>query len=252
MLATCFILVAAVATGVLGIKYLTGKGKPSEKRSALENISVSLFTIWRKNTEDVARSVRTASVIKTEALQEVNDALASLNESYISNMINLKSTRKRLIERTLPELRNKPKVLEEKAREAKAKYEKSVEAGNPIDAHKQTAYKYLGYIKELKSNIEKSEKTLEKLNVTIETEEANYKGRRVDLEMMKVNLECMVEIPQLELNNSLNKIRSLKTEIEDRINEDSIRSEVEREMRGDSVNHVNMTDAELEDEFNRL
>lgn len=246
-------LAVVLIAGFLLFKYFTGKSKKVEQRSAMESIACSVFTIWRKNTEDAAKSIRTVRVIRDEALQEVNDAIRSLNDTYLQNMTSLRTTRKTLEETTIPNLRNLPGNLEAKAKESKKKYLESVESGHPIEAYKQTSYKYLNHKKQALLNIEKAEKTLEKISITIETESANYHGRMADLEMIKVNIECTVDIPQVELNSSLSKIRSLQDEITSRMDEGIIRAEVENEMRGSSVSDgVVVSNSELDAEFEKL
>lgn len=239
----------ALVVLVLLFKYLTGKSKPSENRSSLEKIACSLFTIFNRNLDDAQRSIRTARVMKDEALQEVNEALKSLEDSYRKNRVDLRLAKKKLEEVTLPNLRDMPGKLEAKARLSKTKYEESVAAGNPVEAYKQNAYKYLANKDQTRKNIEKAEKILEKLAYTIDTESANYEGRKMDLEMIKANLECMVDIPQVELNQSLNRIRSLQNELNDRMNEDMIRSEVEDELRNENNSIVSSS---YDEEFNNL
>lgn len=215
---------------ILVIKYFTGKGKVAERRSGLERIACSIGTIFRRNVDDAASSIRTARVMKDEAKQEVNDALNALDRNYNSNQVALRVALKTLTETTLPKLNDMPGRLEASARKAKEEYKKSVESGNPIEAYKQNAYKFLQHKKDALNNIEVALKMKTKLQVTIDTAKAQYQGDKMDLEMIKNNLDCMVDIPQLELMESINKIKSLQNELNTKMNEDNIRVEVEREI----------------------
>lgn len=44
----------------------------------MEKIACSLFSIFRKNVDDAATSLRSARVMREEAMQEVNDAIRNL------------------------------------------------------------------------------------------------------------------------------------------------------------------------------
>ena len=63
---------------VLLFKFFTGKGKPSDQRTSFEKLACSLFSIFMKNVDDLNNSIRTATVLKDEALQEVNRAISNL------------------------------------------------------------------------------------------------------------------------------------------------------------------------------
>lgn len=250
MVTTVILVLVLIVVLFLLFKYLTGRKKPSDQRSAWEKIACSLFVISRKNVEDAANNLRTARVMKTEALQEVDDAMSSLQSSYKENMISLKTALKQMSEVTLPKLKDQPGKLEAKARKAKKDYQASVDKGSPIEAHKNNAKRYLQLKNEALENIKKSEKLKEKLEVTIETSKAEYEGKMIDLEMIKSNLECMVDIPQIELNQSLGRIRSLQNELSNRMNQDQIRAEVESEVSREDNSSSYSSD--VEDEFNNL
>lgn len=67
--------------------------------------------------------------------------------------------------------------------------------------------------------------------------------------MIKSELESMVDIPQIELNNSLARIQSLQSELTDRMNVDAIQAEVQSEMRDEETATCS---ADLDAEFNNL
>lgn len=67
--------------------------------------------------------------------------------------------------------------------------------------------------------------------------------------MIKSELESMVDIPQIELNNSLARIQSLQSELSDRMNVDAIQAEVQSEMRDEETATYS---ADLDAEFNNL
>jgi uncharacterized protein YrzB (UPF0473 family) len=69
------------------------------------------------------------------------------------------------------------------------------------------------------------------------------------IEMIKSNLECVVSIPQLQVRESVNRINSIQRELTTRMNEDTIRADVEREIQSEQ-NIV--TNSDLENEFERL
>lgn len=247
---TIIVVLVILAFVILKFKHLTGKSKPSEQRSALEKIACSLFVQARAQAEDAARSIRTSRVMKTEALQEVNDAMSRLDSSYKENMVSLKTALTQLKEVTLPKLKDTPGKMEGKARKAKKDYEKSVEKGTPIEAYKSNAIKYLQHKNKALEDIKKAEKTIEKLTVTIETAKATYDGQKTDLEMIKADLESVVDIPQIELSESLSRIRSLQSELTTRMNQDNITAEVNNEIM--SENESDSYSADIEDEFAKL
>ena len=234
---------------VLLFKFLTGKGKPSTERSSMEKIACALFSIFRKNVDDAANSLRTARVMKEEAMQEVNDAIKNLKHSYQEGQVNMKSALKKLQEEILPNLKDQPGKLEGKARKAKKDYEASVGNGHPIEAHKQNALKYLQLKNKAVNNIKRTEDNITKLSVAIETSRAQYDGNITDLEMIKSELESMVDIPQIELNNSLARIQSLQNELTESMNIDAIRAEVQTEMRDEETA---VYSADLDTEFANL
>lgn len=254
MLSTLSIILVLVIAAfvVLKFKHLTGKSKPSNQRSALEKIACSIFVKVREQTEDAARSIRTSRVMKAEALQEVNDALSNLQNSYKENMISLKTALKQMQEVTLPKLKDTPGKLEAKARKSKKDYEASVENGTPIEAYKTNAKKYLQHKNKALDDIKKAEKTIEKLTVTIETAKATYEGQKIDLEMIKADLESMVDIPQIELNESLARIRSLQTELTSRMNQDNITAEVNNEIMNENQSSEGSYSADIDAEFDKL
>ena len=234
---------------VLLFKFFTGKGKPSDQRTSFEKLACSLFSIFMKNVDDLNNSIRTATVLKDEALQEVNRAILNLKSTYTKNQTDMRVALKKLQEQVLPKLKDQPGTLEGKARKAKKDYQASVEKGTPIEAHKQNAIKYLQLKNKAMVNIKRTENNITKLQVAIETSKAQYDGNIVDLEMIKSELESMVEIPQIELNNSLARIASLQNELNDRMNIDSIAAEVQSEMRNEESSIYN---ADLDNEFNNL
>lgn len=249
---TVILSVAVILVLLLLFKYFTGKSKPSESRSALERIACSIFVIFRSNTEDAARSIRSARVMKAEALQEVNDALSNLQSSYRDNRIALKTALKQLDETTIPKLRDMPGKLEAKARKAKKDYLESVEKGNPIEAYKMNAKKFLQHKAKAVEDIKRAEKMKTKLNVTIDTAQATYEGQKMDLEMIKSDLECVVDIPQIELSESLSRIRSLQSELTSRMNQDNIRAEVNNEMMSEVSSESAEYSSNIDDEFDKL
>ena len=234
---------------VLLFKFFTGKGKPSDQRTSFEKLACSLFSIFMKNVDDLNNSIRTATVLKDEALQEVNRAISNLKSTYTKNQTDMRVALKKLQEQVLPNLKDQPGMLEGKARKAKKDYQASAEKGTPIEAHKQNAIKYLQLKNKAMVNIKRTENNITKLQVAIETSKAQYDGNIVDLEMIKSELESMVEIPQIELNNSLARIASLQNELNDRMNIDSIAAEVQSEMRNEESSIYN---ADLDNEFNNL
>lgn len=245
------VVLAILVLVVLKFKHLTGKSKPAESRSALEKIACSIFVKARQQAEEAASSIRTARVMKAEALQEVNDALTNLQNSYKESRISLKTALKQLEEVTIPKLKDTPGKLEAKARQSKKKYEESVEKGTPIEAHKTNAKKFLQMKAKALEDIKRAEKTKEKLSVIIETAQATYEGQKVDLEMIKADLESQVDIPQIELSESLTRIRSLQSELATRMNQDNIRAEVNNEITNEESSDAAYS-ADIEDEFNKL
>lgn len=234
---------------ILLFKFFTGKSKPSQNRSSLEKIACSLFSIFKTNVDDAATALRSARVMKNEALQEVNDAIKKLKQSYSEGQTNMRIALKKLQDEILPNLKDQPGKLEGKARKAKKNYQASVDKGTPIEAHKQNALKYLQLKNKAMANIKRTEDNITRLSTAIETSKAQYDGNIVDLEMIKSELESMVDIPQIELNNSLNRIQSLQSELTERMNVEHIQAEVQTEMRNEEQANYS---ADLDAEFNNL
>lgn len=215
----------------------------------MEKIACSLFSIFRRNVDEAANSLRSARVMRDEAMQEVNDAIRNLKQSYAEGQTNMKVTLKKLQEEILPNLKDQPGKLEGRARKAKKDYQASVDKGTPIEAYKQNALKYLQLKNKAVNNIKRTEDNITRLSVAIDTSKAQYDGNITDLEMIKSELESMVDIPQIELNNSLNRIQSLQNELTNRMNVDAIRAEVQSEMREEESATYS---ADLDAEFNNL
>lgn len=243
------LIVLSVLFLLLWAKYFVGKNKPSQERSSMEKIACSLFSIFRRNVDEAANSLRSARVMRDEAMQEVNDAIRNLKQSYAEGQTNMKVTLKKLQEEILPNLKDQPGKLEGRARKAKKDYQASVDKGTPIEAYKQNALKYLQLKNKAVNNIKRTEDNITRLSVAIETSKAQYDGNITDLEMIKSELESMVDIPQIELNNSLNRIQSLQNELTNRMNVDAIRAEVQSEMREEESATYS---ADLDAEFNNL
>lgn len=248
MLST-ILIVLSVLFLLLWAKYFVGKNKPSQERSSMEKIACSLFSIFRRNVDEAANSLRSARVMRDEAMQEVNDAIRNLKQSYAEGQTNMKVALKKLQEEILPNLKDQPGKLEGRARKAKKDYQASVDKGTPIEAYKQNALKYLQLKNKAVNNIKRTEDNITRLSVAIETSKAQYDGNITDLEMIKSELESMVDIPQIELNNSLNRIQSLQNELTNRMNVDAIRAEVQSEVREEETATYS---ADLDAEFNNL
>lgn len=182
-------------------------------------------------------------------MQEVNDAIRNLKQSYQDGQTNMRVALKKLKEEILPNLKDQPGKLEGKARKAKKDYQASVDKGTPIEAYKQNALKYLQLKNKAVTNIKRTEDNITRLSTAIETSKAQYDGNITDLEMIKSELESMVDIPQIELNNSLNRIQSLQNELSSRMNVDAIRAEVQSEVREEETATYS---ADLDAEFNNL
>lgn len=248
MLST-ILIVLSVLFLLLWAKYFVGKNKPSQERSSMEKIACSLFSIFRRNVDEAANSLRSARVMRDEAMQEVNDAIRNLKQSYAEGQTNMKVALKKLQEEILPNLKDQPGKLEGRARKAKKDYQASVDKGTPIEAYRQNALKYLQLKNKAVNNIKRTEDNITRLSVAIETSKAQYDGNITDLEMIKSELESMVDIPQIELNNSLNRIQSLQNELTNRMNVDAIRAEVQSEVREEETATYS---ADLDAEFNNL
>lgn len=247
---TTIITGASVFTAfTLFCAYFTGKGKPSKDRSVLQKIACAIGTIFKGRLKESADALYSMKVLKEEAMQEVDNAIRNLRTSYKDGQVDMKVTLKKLQEVIYPNLKDMPGKLEAKARQAKATYESSVGQGSPIEAYKKNALKYLQLKVRAEGNIEKVENNISKLQVAIETSKAQYDCNLVDLEMIKSELECMVEIPQFELNQSLERIKSLQEELSEKMNIEQIKAEVSEDMREDLQSTVPV---DLESMYNKL
>ena len=70
----------------------------------MEKIACSLFSIFRRNVDDAANSLRNARVMRDEAMQEVNDAIRNLKRSYQEGQTNMRVALTKLKEQILPNL----------------------------------------------------------------------------------------------------------------------------------------------------
>lgn len=237
---------------VLLFKFLTGKGKPSDQRSGLEKIACSMFSIFRSNVNDVANSIRTPKVLKEEAMQEIDDALKRLKDSYVNGKVQMKTQLKKMQTEILPTLRDVPGKVTAQAENWAKKYKKSVDDGRPNEVFKQTASTFLKQKVQALKNITTVEKSIENLEVAIETAEAEFQSNKIELEMMKNNLLAMPEILRADLDTSLSRISSLTSEITTKLDADRIRHEVETEMRANDSEVSTEVDAEFNNLLNSL
>lgn len=249
MITSIVIGVLVLVLLILAVKYMTGRSKPSDQRGSLESIACSIATIFRRNTNEVARSIRTPQVMKDEAMQEVDDAIQNLEQSYKSSKVQLKLTLKNLEEKLLPKLKDDPGRMEQKARAAKKKWEESkASEGGEIAKFKENAIKFLDMKKKAIDRITQVEKTITKIKVALDTSEAQYDMDRTELQMIKADLECVVSVPQIQLQESINKIKSIQDELTSRVDEDNIRAEVDAELRNEST----VVTTDYESEFENL
>lgn len=211
---------------VLIFKYFTGKGKPYAERDGLQKIACGLFSIFRSNVEEAATAINTAPVLKEQALHEIDDALKDLNTSFANSQVAAKKELKKLNEDLIPHFSDLPGTLEGKARTYKQKYQASVEKGSPIEEYKKNAIQALQYKLKAISNVEKLKAQAEKLSVNIETAQARYEGDKMDLEMLRADIVSRVDIPQIELQNRITRITSLRDELVDRLDTAEITREV--------------------------
>jgi len=235
---------------ILVFKYFTGKNKPSDQRGSLEKFACTIFTIFRGNINDATNSLRTATVMKQEAMAEVEDAINKLNASFKTGQTEMRIACENLEKTILPNLKDQPGKLEAKARQAKKDYENSVAKGHPIEQYKKNAMMFIKMKNQAFINIDKSEKNLEKLKVSIETSKAEYDANITELNMIKTELATTVDIPRAELNSSLDRIQSLQTELNNRMNLDRISAEVSSEMRESDLS--SSSDSNDEEEYNNL
>ena len=246
---TLIVTVVLLVIIYMFIKYKTGKSKTSDQRSSMEQLACSFGTMFRKNAREAARASRTPQIMKEEAMQEVDDALRALENSYKESRFQLKLVLKNLKETQLPKLKDDPGKLEGKARMAKKKWEESKSSeGGEIVKYKENAIRFLDMKKTATERIKQVEKTITKIEVALDTSEAKYDMDRTELQMVKADLECVVSIPQLQVQESLNKIKSIQNELTTRMNEETIRAEVNAEIN----NETPVSTEDLESEFNNL
>lgn len=245
-----FIAAAALLiAAVLAWSWMTGRKKASDRRSAMETIACSIATIFRSKTEETAEAVRSTGVVKEEAMHEVEDAISSLKSSFMKSQKEMRLALENLRSTVIPELKDKPGSLEAKARKYKDLYEKSVQAGRPLELHKSNAMKALQHKAKALANIKTAEKQAEKLELAIESSKADYDGSIMDLQMMKAELSAMVDIPQIELSASLDRIKSLQAELLRKQREATVSQEIAAEMHGEQEAVYNTN---LEAEFSNL
>lgn len=252
MIIRAFVSWTAVAILIIALvllwKFFTGKGKNSDQRSGLEKIACSLFSIFRTNIDDAANSLRTTKVLRDEAMQEIEDAIAKLKQSYKESKVAMSLQLKQMQEKELPMLNDEPGKITANAETWTKKYKKSVDEGHPIEAYKRAACTFFQQKQQAILNIEKMKKSIINLEAAIGTAEAEYAIDKSELEMMKNNILANPEIIRADVTTAISRIESLTTELTDKLDAQRIRAEVDREFRqSDEV-----TSASAENDFNNL
>lgn len=219
-----------IVVGILYFAHLTGSKKSNNQRSILERIACSLWVKGRQQGSEVADAIRTDAVIKEEAMQQIDDAQKALDKEYEDGQVEIKTTLKELQEQTLPELRDQPGILEQKARKAKQNYEESVKRGRPIQMHRANAIMILEMKEQAFEDIAAVEADIDNLEAILETRQTTYISNKATLRRERAELLTAASISLGDLNNRLSHIRSLTEELKTKREAAKIRQEVRDSM----------------------
>lgn len=233
------------------IKVKSASNKRPQERTSFEQLLCSIFVLGKKNVDEASRTVRTASVMREEGLQKLREARRQLEESFRTNLSNLKLAIQKLKD-SLPGIKDQPGKYEGKARlYKKESLEAEAQGKSEISAKKKDmAKKMLSKKKKAFDRIVRTEKLIEKLETDLEMAKINYDEKKTDIDEIEAELQSMIEIPESVLNNNLNVIRGIQTELNDRIREDRVRSEVDQELSDSGLESA--SSSEFDDEFDKL
>lgn len=109
MMTTVF-LISLIAIGLFfGFKYLTGKNKTRDEKSAMEKISGTIVNEAKRNLNDLAEGMRDTETVKKELLQAIEKNMKDLRVNYtkhFENLLRSKETYKEIQEKTSKRIEN--------------------------------------------------------------------------------------------------------------------------------------------------
>lgn len=239
---------------IIAFKVKVAKNKPAEQRTAFEKILATLLVKHQMRMDEAANTIRTASISREEGIQKCKEAIRNLETDYKQELANLIRRRDELKDK-LPELKTKPGLNEGKARNNKKKMEEAQAEGQTelAEQYKANAMMFLDLKKKALDRIERSEKFLREIKVTIEKSKAQYEMRSALLSDTLAEFESMVgPISKARFNTSMEQIQSLRRETVDKIRNQNSEIEAGNMINESGVNETEINSSAYEDEFNKL
>lgn len=238
----------------LVFKYKTATSKPVEQRSALEKILSAWSVKNRQRMEEAAEQIRTPEISREEGIQRCKDAIKQLDSDYRKECANLILTRDNLKDK-LPDLKKKPGLNEGKARTSKRKMQECLDKGQPevAEKHKKNAIMYLELKSRATERIDKSEKFVRDIEVTLDLSAAEYESRRAQLDDMLQEFESMHgAISAAKFNTSIELITSLRRETADKLRAQNAEIEASNRISGMDSASNNVDETAFSEEFDKL
>ena len=121
MMVTVFVISLVVIGLFCGFKYLTGKNKTHNEKSAMEKISGTIVNEAKRNLNDLAEGMRDTETVKKELLQAIDENVKYLRANYtkhFENLLRSRETYKEIQEKTSKRIES----LKSKIRELKEKF----------------------------------------------------------------------------------------------------------------------------------
>lgn len=238
---------------IFRFKYKVSISKNAEDRTAFEKILASLAVKHRQNMEEAANTIRTPEISRLEGIQRCKDALNNLESDFKTELASL-IKREGDLKEQLPILKTKPGLNEGKAKTNKKKMEDALAQGQNelAEQYKKNAMMFLDLKKKSLDRIERTEKFLREVGVTIEKSKAEYEMRRAILDDTLAEFESMHgPISKARFNTSMELIQSLRRETVDKIRTQNSEIEASNIVSESSI-ETNVNSSDYEDEFNKL
>lgn len=240
---------------VLWFKFKIAKNKKPEERSAIESMMVTQGIKNRRSLENAADSMRTAEISREEAIQKTKDAIQQLDYDFKTELKNLLLNQSKLSAK-LPQMKLIPGKKEGAARNSKKKMEEALEKGRQevAEEYKKNAMMYLDQKNRALERVKRAEKSLEDFEINIDLAQANYEGRKSQLDDILQELESMQSsISTAKFRANMEMIESLRRETVNKLTEQNAEIEAQNRISGLEDNGRNsINTVEYEDEFNNL
>lgn len=243
-----FVMVLIIIALLVFIKFKVSASKPANERTAVEKIISSVGVVGRENLEKTAEKMRTTEISQKEGIQQCKDAQRRLENEYQSELASTIKRRDDLLE-SLPTLRATPGNYETKARDNKKKMEEALGKGETelASQYKENAIMYLDMKKKALVRLEKTEKFVKDINVTIEKSKIQYERRKAKLDDLLAEFQAMHgPISSVKFNDSVKIIESLRQETTEKLRAQNAEFEASEIVNGTKEEPVVSSDYDKE------